>query len=228
MREGDGWLYCRMRWIVAVIAIAVMGQAGIEAQRRSPARKPAQPAAPALKKEPARVTCPEPLGRGVKTGGSFCFVLAGMDPEQGVRVAIPPHAGPATLTFLLHNRHTYSEEDMSRGRRFGRYMAIVGVLTMGGDLLGRGAVASEFRGADDLYDRVGGGAGPTGLKAVAPIGAERVYVTIPPEVTEVSILGETIDAMTAAGRETTARPGSPVAILSDVAVEYRPAPARRR
>ena len=53
---------------------------------------------------------------GVKTKASFCFVLAGRDPAAGVLVAIPPHTGEATLLFDLHNRHTYSEEEVRAGR----------------------------------------------------------------------------------------------------------------
>ena len=99
-------------------------------------------------------------------------MLAGRDPAQGVLVTIPAHTGTATLTFDLHNRHTYSEEEMGAGRGFAQVHRGVGVLSMTGDLLGRGAVQSEFRTAKDLYDRVSGGAGPGGVKAVAPIGDE--------------------------------------------------------
>ena len=148
--------------------------------RRTPAAPKSKPAPPpAPKTEPAEIKCSELLGTGVKTSASFCFVLAGRDPAQGVLVTIPPHAGTATLTFSLHNRHTYSEEEMRAGRGFAKYTAVVAVLTMAGDLLGRGAVQSEFRSAKDLYDRVSGGAGPGGVKAVAPIGNESVIVTIP-------------------------------------------------
>ena len=62
--------------------------------------------------EPAKVTCPESLGTGVRTGNDYCFVIAGRDPAQGVLIAIPPHTGDVTLRFDLHNRHTYSEEQM--------------------------------------------------------------------------------------------------------------------
>ena len=145
-------------------------------------------------------------------------MLAGRDPAQGVLVTIPPHTGPATLTFSLHNRHTYSEEEMRAGRGFSKYTAVIGVLTMTGDLLGRGAVQSEFRAAKDLYDRVSGGAGPGGVKAVAPIGAEAVVVTIPAAVLQVSLLGEVLESNTAAGREVAA-PGRPVALVSHVQVD---------
>jgi hypothetical protein len=177
--------------------------------------------------DPAVVKCPESLGTGVKTATLYCFVLAGRDPAQGVIVAIPPHQGPATLLFDLHNRHTYSEEDVRAGRGFAKYTAIVGVLTMTGDLVSRAGVQSEFRTARDLYDRISGGAGPGGVKAVAPIGREEVVVTIPEGIEQVSILGEVLDATTAAGHET-ATPGRTVAIISSPRVEYRPAPPSRK
>jgi hypothetical protein len=193
------------------------------AQRRTTPRKPPAPAPPKI--EPAQLTCPEQLGTGIKSRHSFCFVLAGRDPAEGVLVTIPPHTGEATLHFDLHNRHTYSEEEVKAGRGFAKYTAVIGVLTMSGDLLGRGAVQAEFRTARDLYDRIGGGAGPGGTKAVAPLGREQVTTTIPAGVTQVSFLGELLDAMTSAGREI-ATPGRPVAIISNVQIEYRPAPAK--
>ena len=93
-------------------------------------------------------------------------------------VSIPPHS-QATLTFDLHNRHSYSEEEIRAGRGFAKFTAVIGVLSMTGDLLGRGAVQTEFRTAKDLYDRITGGAGPGGTKAVAPLGREAVSVSIP-------------------------------------------------
>jgi hypothetical protein len=192
---------------------------GFAQTRRKPTRKPAPP--PPMKTEPAAVGCRESLGVGVRTKGTYCFVLAGRDPAEGVVVTIPSHTGPATLTFDLHNRHTYSEEDVKAGRGFASYTAVIGVLTMKGDLLARGAVRSEFRTAKDLYERIGGGAGPSGVKAVAPIGAETVSVEIPAGVTQVSLLGEVLDAVTSIGRES-ASPGRPVAVVSNVRVEYRP------
>ena len=203
--------------VLPVACLLLVLCADATAQRRT-TRKPA---ASAAKAEPARVQCRESLGTGVRTKASYCFVLAGMDPVEGVIVTIPPHTGPATLTFDLHNRHTYSEEDVRAGRGYASYSAVVGVLTSKGDLLGRGAVTSEFRSVKDLYERIGGGAGPGGVKAVAPIGAETVSVTIPAGVTEVSLLGEILDSLTAIGRESAA-PGRPVAIVSNVRVEYRP------
>jgi hypothetical protein len=218
-----------MRAALLIVLCAVVSGASVDMQRRrTPAPPPAKPAPPAgLRTEVAQVKCTELLGTGVRTGASFCFVLAGRDPAEGVLVTIPPHAGTATLSFSLHNRHTYSEEEMRAGHGFAKYTAVIGVLSMAGDLLGRGAVQSEFRAAKDLYDRVSGGAGPGGVKAVAPIGNEPVRITIPADVQQVSLLGELLEAATAAGREAAA-PGRPVAIISDVKIEYRPAPPPRK
>ena len=213
--------------ILWILSTAVSIDASQQQQRRRPAPAPARKPAPAvpLKVAPATVKCPELLGTGVRTGASYCFVLAGREPGEGVLVSIPPHTGPATLMFDLHNRHTYSEEDIRAGRGFAKYTAVVAVLSMKGDLLGRGAVQTEFRTALDLHERVSGGAGPGGVKAVAPLGREQVTVSIPAGLDIVSLLGEVLDATTSAGRET-ATPGRTVAIVSNVRVEYRPAPVR--
>lgn len=214
-----------MRTAVVLGLLVVCGTvAEAQQRRRQPARtsksKP-KPAPVKGKTEPAKVTCPESLGTGVRTGASYCFVLAGRDPAEGVIVAIPAHTGEATLRFDLHNRHTFSEEQLRAGRGFAKYTAVIGVLTLKGDLLDRGAVQTEFRNARDLHERIAGGAGPGGTKAVAPVGAERVTIAIPAGIDQVSLLGEVLDATTAAGRETAA-PGRPVAIVSNVTVEYRP------
>lgn len=209
------------RCAALVVALAVL-TAPAAAQRRRPAPTRKPPAPVPLETAPAQVKCPEPLGAGVRTGVAYCFVLAGADPVQGVIVTFPPHAGTATLSFNLHNRHTYSEEEMRAGRGYATYSAVIGVLTLKGDLLGRGAVQTEFRSAKDLFERISGGAGPGRVKAVAPLGNELVRIEIPQEVEEVSLLGEVLEAKTAIGRET-ASPGRPVAIVSNLQMEYRPA-----
>jgi len=211
---------------LSLVVVSVLLASDVEAQRRAaPKRKPAPP--PPVQTDQAVVKCQESLGTGLKTGAVYCFVLAGRDPAQGVIVSIPPHHGSATLLFDLHNRHTYSEEEVRAGRGFAKYTAVVGVLTMTGELVSRAGVQSEFRTAGDLYDRISGGAGPGGVKAVAPLGHEEVVVTIPEGVEQVSILGEVLDATTVAGRET-ATPGRTVAIVSNARVEYRPAPPSRK
>ena len=211
--------------IAVILAAALLGGTGVDAQQR---RKPAPPRAAAkpkplpLKTEAAAVKCPETLGTGVKSRATYCFVLAGRDPAEGVIITIPPRTGEATLRFNLHNRHTYSDEQVRAGRGFSSYMAVIGVLTMKGELLDRAAIQTEFRSAGDVHERISGGAGPGGVKAVAPVGTEPIVLTIPAGVSQVSLLGEVLDATTAAGRES-ASLGRPVAIVSNVTVEYRPA-----
>jgi hypothetical protein len=210
-----------------LLVLCLVSASTLHAQRaRTTTKKPAPVPKPVPKTEPAEVVCPEQLGTGLKTKASFCFVLAGRDPAEGVLVSIPPHT-QATLTFDLHNRHTYSEEEIRAGRGFARYTAVIGALSMSAELLGRGAVQTEFRTAKDLYDRITGGAGPGGTKAVAPLGREQVSIAIPAGVDRVSLLGEVLEATTASGREV-ATPGRPVAIVSNVQVTYLPAPPSRK
>jgi hypothetical protein len=208
--------------IVLICSLFLSADAGAQQRKRSTARKPPPPPPPPTV-QPADVKCPEPLGVGVKTGANYCFVLAGSDPAQGVLITLPAHTGTASVMFDLHNRHTYSDEDVRAGRGYAKYTAVVAALTMKGDLIDRGAVQSEFRSSRDLYDRISGGAGPGGMKAVAPIGHEAISIVVPAGVDQVSLLGEMLDATTAAGHET-ATPGRTVAVISNVRIEYRPAP----
>ena len=206
----------------ARVVILLVFVAGLDAQTRRPAaRKPTV--------APAEMTCPSPLGTGIKTKREYCDVLTGRDPKEGILIKLPPHRGPVTLRFNLHNRHTYSEGEVRMKRGFASYIAGIGVLTLDNTLLTRAAVASEFRRAEDLLERVGGGAGPGGVKAVAPIGVETISLELPAALTEVSILGEKLDVVEFDGRSSTyAAPGRPIAIISDVTVEYTPAPAPAR
>src|SRR6188768_787978 len=177
-----------MRWYVTalVVALVLAAAPGAAEQRRPQPKKPA-PKAPEVKPrtETPEVKCPSLIGMGVKTVRSFCDVPAGRDPNEGIVVSIPRHTGTATLTFDLHARHLYSEDEMKRGKVYARYRAVIGALTMKGDLLDRGAVEAEFRSGADPFDRIGGGAGPGSLKAVAPAGREQVVITVPGGVDEV-------------------------------------------
>lgn len=219
----------RVVTLLAVLTAIVASLAAAEPQRRrAPAKKAPASKTAAGKTVTPEMKCPSLIGMGVKTIRSFCDVPAGRDPAQGVVITLPPHTGTGTLTFDLHARHTYSEEETARGKAYSHYRAVIGVLTMKGDVLERGAVDAEFRSAADLFDRIGGGAGPGGLKAVAPLGREQIFVTVPANVDQVSLLGETFDATTPAGHETIVMPGRPVAIVSNVLFQYHPAPPRRR
>jgi hypothetical protein len=223
-----------LTWVMVVVVLAAGAAAGgpvaaqtRKAPKKAPAKSKAAPPAP-LKTMTPEVKCPSLIGMGIKTVRSFCDVPAGRDPATGIVITLPPHAGAGTLTFDLHARHLYSEDEMKRGKAYARYRAVIGALTMKGDLLDRGGVEAEFRTAADLFDRIGGGAGPGSLKAVAPAGREPIVITVPAGVDEVSLLGEALDAMTPAGHETVVMSGRPVAIVSNLLFEYRPAPPPRR
>ena len=212
-----------MRRLFAVLLLATLAAPG-QAQTRRAARRPAAPPLAALKKESVELACPTPLGVGVQSRLLFCDVMSGRDPAAGIVIALPQHRGPVTLTFDLHNRHTYSEEQVKANRAFSRYTATVGVLTMDNTLISRAVVQNEFRKAADLVDRVGGGAGPGGVKAVAPTGTEAVTITIPEEEQQVSILGEKVTVERLDGTATYSSAGRPVAVISNVMIEYRPGP----
>src|SRR5436190_16908270 len=205
-----------------MIAILIALLLAAPAQRAT--RKPAPPAPPPPIKAAPEMTCPAPLGVGVATKESYCDVMAGRDPAAGILIRLPPHKGPVTLTFDLHNRHTYSEEQTKANRAYSRYTATIGVLTMDNTLISRAVVQNEFRKAGDLVERIGGGAGPGGVKAVAPTGTEPITITIPEAEDAVSILGEKLTVDRIDGAATYSSPGRPIAVIGNVMIEYRPAP----
>lgn len=216
-----------MRRFSAVLILMAVATPAFSQTRKPPARKPAAPPVVAMKTIAPDVTCPTPLGVGVMTQITFCEVMAGREPSAGVLIQIPLHKGPATLTFNLHNLHLYSEEQVKAKRAYARYTATIGVLTMDNTLLSRAVVRSEFRVAADLVDRVGGGAGPGGTKAVAPTGSEVVSVAIPEGEEQVSLLGEKLAVDRQDGSATYTSPGRPIAVISSVMLEYRPPPPPR-
>jgi len=167
------------------------------------------------------------LGVGAKTKRRFCDVLTGRDPKGGILVTIPSHRGPLTLSFELHNRHTYSEELVKTGKAYSRYTATIGVLTLDNTLISRAIVQNEFRTQADLVDRISGGGGASGLKAVAPTGTEAVSIVIPEEAMQVSILGEKLSVVRPDNTDTFNATGRPMAIISNVLVEYKPPPPPR-
>ena len=86
---------------------------------------------------------------------------------------------------------------------------------------------NEFRTAADLVDRVLGGSGPGGLKAVAPTGSETIVVTMPAMEQGVSILGEKLSVIRVDGTDDFKTVGRPIAVISNVMLEYRPGPPPR-
>jgi hypothetical protein len=224
-----------MRLLIGVLCLGLSLTPGIEAQtKKSPTKKttPAPKKAPAPLPPPTRIQaewkCPSELGMGVTTNRRFCDVLTGRDPKEGILITVPPHRGPVTLSFELHNRHTYSAELVKNKTAYRKYTATVGVLTLDNTLLDRAVIQSEFRSDPDLFDRISGGAAPGGLKAVAPTGDEFITMTLPVDVGEqVTILGEKLSVTRQDGAaENFSAAGRPIATISNVMIEYRPAPAK--
>lgn len=192
-----------LRVLIVVLALAVCAAAqGGEAQ-------------------PVEVRCPSVLGVGVATEVPFCDIDVQQDPSLGVLVVLPPHRGEATLAFDLHNRHAYSETETRAGRAYTQYQASIAVATMEGEVIARGIVLSEFRSVRDLIDRVRDG-GSGGLKAIAPIGVERLFVTLPAGIDRVSVVGQGLDVLRADGRDTFNTVGRPIAVMSNATISYRP------
>jgi hypothetical protein len=208
--------------------LLLVGCFTLTADAQSTRTKAAAAPKPVLRTEAATVDCPNVLGDGVKTGLRFCDVLTGNDAASGVTIRLPKHRGPAVLTFALHNRQMYSPELERSGRAYTRATATIGVLTLDGTLLQRALVRSEFRRVADLVDRISGGAGPGGVKAVAPVGSEPVVVEIPEKTDAVSLLGEKLAIARVDGEETVTAAGRPIAIVSDVRVQYEPAPPQKK
>lgn len=209
--------------LVLLAALAAPSVTGAQARRPAP-RAAAQPA---LRTEAAKVMCPSELGQGVQTMRMYCDVLSGRSVTDAgaIRIELPPHRGDVTLSFDLHNRHTYSEELVKTNRGYRRYTATIGVLTEDNTLLTRAVILNEFRTAADLVERIGGGAGPGGVKAVAPTGTESISVVIPAAEQVVFILGEKVSMIRPDGTDLFTAPGRPIAVISNVMLQYRPAPA---
>jgi hypothetical protein len=215
-----------LRAVAAGLAAAawIAPAVGIDAQARRPSRKPAPP--PPATVAPADVSCPNILGRGVRTKLVYCDVITGRNPAEGIRIKLPPHTGGVRLTFMLHNRHLYSEEQMRSENSFARYSATIGALAPDGTLIRRAIVQSEFRTVRDLVDRIESGPSAP-IKAIAPTGAEPIAIDVPAELDEVSLLGEKLEVERAEGKEVYASPGRLIATVSDLKVEYRPKPPPR-
>jgi hypothetical protein len=170
-----------------------------------------------------QLACAADLGVGVTTGRSFCDVLIGASPTDSIAVTMPVRKAPTTLTLDLHNRFTVPPAVPGPAvLAWARHEATIAVVSPAGDVLGRALVEREFRTAKDLFDQIAGGGRPGGVKAVAPGPAEPARFTIPAGVSTVGIVGSRLRVMTRAGGEQTFdTPGRPVAIISNVQLEFR-------
>lgn len=213
MRRGIGLV-----GTVCGLALLLSPVVAADAQKKKAKPPVAAPKASATKVS-LDVTCPADLGKGVKSKRAFCDVTVGTDPATGIVMRVPPHTGPSTLRFDLHNRFTVSGATLP----FARATALVAVLNgSNGAMIERAAVLSELRAELDLFDRIAG-TGPGGSKTVAPGRAEGVKITLPAGVTSISIVGVRLELTDKSGRAEYATPGRPVAIASNFRIDYTPA-----
>lgn len=237
MNKGGSACYTESMRVAAILMICLgvvaVSTAGAQTRKPPPKKAPVTTKkAPAsivpLAKVTADIVCPTKLGVGVATTREFCDVLTSRESKDGILITIPPHRGPVTLTFDLHNRHTYSAELIRTKQAYRKYTATVGVLTMDNTLIDRAVIQSEFRTDNDLFDRISGGVGPGGVKAVMPAGDEKITIELPETVEDqVSILGEKLTVVRPDGTDNFSAPGRPIATISNVEIEYRPGPAKK-
>ena len=206
---------------IAIAALAALVLAGpVAAQRGKSGTKPAtKGGGPPPTTE---LICAADLGVGVKSQRQFCDVMIAKTGAESVAVKIPPRTGPATVMFDLHNRFTVGVGNVDPGQAYVKYAALAAVVRPNGQVIGRAAVLQEYRTVQDLFDRIGGGGRPSGLKAVAPGQPQAVKVVVPVGVETVGIVGIRLEATTRAGSVVHENVNRPIAIVSNLRVEYIP------
>ena len=211
---------------MTIVVLAVLVAVWLAPATLAQARRGAAPRATAVRTEPLKFECPSVLGVGVRTKAVYCDVLAGRNAVDGTWVDLPARTGVATLRFDLHNRHLYSEELIKSGRGYRGYTATIGVMSEDNTLLSRFVVQNEFRTAADLVERIAADQG-SGTKAVAPTGVEHLTLVIPANTRRISVVGEKLTVVSLDAPGTFNTPGRPVALISNVTFEYRPAAGRQ-
>jgi YD repeat-containing protein len=201
-----------VRLAAAALAIALAGVSP-EAQGRAATR-------PAAARVSRAATCAFDLGAGVRTKQRFCDVVVANTGAESVALPVPTRSGAASLLFDLHPRVQLQAGATNPVDAFVRSAAVVAVVRATGDVIDRAAVIAEYRSPSDLFDRFPG-SGPDGYKIVAPGAPEPVRVAIPAGVTAVGIVGVRVELTTARVRYTYDAPGRPVAIVSNLRIEYR-------
>lgn len=211
---------CGARRYMLSIGLALSGSVVAISASHDGQRKPAPPPA---RRVVTDVTCAADLGAGLTSRRGYCDVLVTKSGQDSVYISIPPHTGAATLMFDLHNRFTVPPSGTPAGEWFTRATALVAVVRPTGQVLERFAVRGEFRTIKDLFDRIGGGAPPGGLKAVAPGPAESIRAVVPAGLNGAGIVGVRLEYATLKEPKGVAdAPGRPIAIVSNVRVEFTP------
>ena len=196
----------RRQWLAALVI--VIGASPFAFAQRS--------GAAAAAKSSTLAKCAADLGNGAKTRRHFCDVVIAKTPGGSVSMTIPRHTGAATLRFDLHNRFSPAS-GAAAGDLFAQHVAVVAVVRSTGAIVDRAAVTGEFRAPGDAFDQI------TGVKGVAPGAGSSVVVTIPAGVTAIGIVGVRLESTTLSGRQVFDTPGRPVAMISNLRVEYVPA-----
>ena len=181
-----------------------------------------KPAASQGRKTSTTFACESELGSGVATKRRFCDVIVASVAADSVSVTIPPHTGTATLSFDLHNRFNVPTGAPDAARAFTRHVAVVAVIRQTGDVIGRAAVTRDFRTTTDLFDRVAGAGRGSAPKPVAPGAPMPSQIVIPAGIGIVGIVGTRLEEWRPAGRGAFDTPGLPIAIVSNVRVDYTP------
>ena len=202
--------------VAGLAASAVVAAASDSAQaggQQKPAPRPE-------KRTSTAFTCAADLGTGVASRRRFCDVIVASVAADSVSVTIPPHTGTATLMFDLHNRFTVPAGPVDPAQAFTRHTAVVAVIRQTGDVIGRAAVARDYRTPNDLFDRIAGAARGSAPKGIAPGAPMPSQITIPAGVGVVGIVGSRLEEWRPAGRGAFDQPGRPIAIVSNVRVDY--------
>jgi threonine dehydrogenase-like Zn-dependent dehydrogenase len=206
------WIYSPgmfSHWLIVVVS-AMMTSTLLAAEQRSGSRRTTN-----------EVKCAADLGVGVKTKRQFCDVVIASSGDASVSMVIPPHTGTATLLFDLHNRFLVPIVTLDPSLAFTRHLAVIAVIGPTGGTIEQVAVMREFRTTEDLFDSIGGGGRPGGIKAVAPSDPEAVRVTIPAGVNAVGIIGVRLDVTTrTTSKDSFDTPGRAIAIVSNLRIQY--------
>jgi hypothetical protein len=200
---------------VVSLACALLMSAALGA---APQQKPA--AKPPAKRVSTAFTCAADLGVGVASRRRFCDVIVASVAADSVSIVIPPHTGAATLAFDLHNRFPVPAVSADPSAAFVRHVAVVAVIKQTGEVIGRGAVERDYRSPKDLFDRIAGTARGAAPKGDAPGAPMAIQIVIPAGVNAIGIVGTRLEEWRASGRGAFDTPGRPIAIVSNVRVEY--------
>jgi hypothetical protein len=175
-----------------------------------------------VRKTSTTFTCESELGQGAATRRRFCDVIVATVAADSVSVTIPPHTGTATLAFDLHNRFQVPAGAVDPAQAFVRHVAVVAVVRQTGDVIDRAGVTRDYRTVKDLFDRIAGVGRGAAPKPVAPGAPMPASVLIPAGVNVVGIVGTRLEEWRASGRGAFDTPGLPIAIVSNVRVDYTP------